>query len=290
MLMSRLLICPSERNAVPFLSLQMPLATLPLLGQSLLEYWLSALAIEGVSQVTLLAHDRPEDVLEVVGAGERWGLQAVVLAESRELTPAEALIKYAPQVEGSAANQAITVLDHFPGVPDCPLFSSYQSWFAALSRWMPSALTADRVGVNETRPGVWSGCHAHISSQARLRPPCWIGRHAFVGAGAVLGPEAVIEDGSFVEPGAEVAQSWIGPDTFVGQFARIQGSLAWASTLVNWQTGSTAQLADPFLLCALRQPRHRRTPGWFGKISGLYARNKGEAGVFWKQLLLHKQS
>jgi hypothetical protein len=287
--MTRLLICPSERSSVPFLSQAQPLASQALLGQTLLEYWLSALAAQGVTRVSVLAHDRPERIQEVVGKGERWGLQASVITESRELTPAEALLKYAAQLEGVAAHQAIAILDHFPGLPDQPLFASYQSWYAALCRWMPCALTADRVGVNETSPGIWKGCRSHVSSQAQLRAPCWIGQHVFIGAGAIVGPGAIVEDGSFVEPGAEVAQSWIGPDTFVGQFARINSSLAWANTLVNWETGSATQLADPFFLCAVRQPRRQRTLGWFRKLSGLYARNKGEVGLLWKHPLIHKQ-
>lgn len=287
--MRRLLICPSERSAVPFLSQRVPLASLPLLGQSLLEYWLSALAVEGVTRVTLLAHDRPELILKVVGNGERWGLQASVLSESRELTAAEALLKHAEQLEVVPDQQAIAYVDHFPGLPHQPLFADYQTWFATLCRWMPSALTPDRVGMHETSPGVWKGCHSHVSPQAQLHPPCWIGQHVFIAPHAVVGPDAIVEDGSFIEPGAEVAQSWIGPDTFVGRFARIRGSLAWASTLVNCQTGSTIQLADPFLLCAVRQPRSGRTLGWFRKLSGFYARNKAEAGMLWKHLLLHKQ-
>lgn len=287
--MTKLLICPSECSAVPFLARTLPLANVPLLGQSLLEYWLSALAIRGVTKVLILAHDRPERVMEQVGGGERWGIEATVINESRELTAAEALLKYEPKLGGAAAADAIEVLDHFPGVSPLPLFASYQAWFAALCLWMPSAQTPDRVGVNESRPKMWKGCRCHVSPQAELRPPCWIGQHVFIGTGAVVGPQAIVEDGSFVEPGAELAESWVGPDTFVGQFARIRGSLAWGSTLVNWHTGSETQIADPFLLCSLREPRHKHTPGWLKKLSGLYDRNKGDVGVSWKHLLLHKQ-
>jgi carbonic anhydrase/acetyltransferase-like protein (isoleucine patch superfamily) len=287
--MRKLLICPSPRNGVPFLSRDLPLANIPLLGQSLLEYWLSTLAIGGVKQVLMLAHDRPELALEVVGAGERWGLEATVVNESRELTAAEALLKYAAELEGVPALDAIAVLDHFPGLPEQPLFVSYERWFAAIRCWMPAALMADRVGVNEALTGVWKGCHTHVSPQADLRPPCWIGQHVFVGAHAVVGPGAILEDGSFVEPGAELAESWVGPDTFVGQFAQIKNSLAWGSTLVNWQTGSEAQVADPFLLCAVRRSRRKRTLGWFRKLSDLYERNKTDVEMLWKHLLLHKQ-
>jgi NDP-sugar pyrophosphorylase family protein len=94
MLMRALLICPAERSAVALLPGQMPLACMPLLGQSLLEYWLSDLASRGLSQVVILAHDRPELAVELVANGERWGLVVSVINESRELTIAEALLKY----------------------------------------------------------------------------------------------------------------------------------------------------------------------------------------------------
>lgn len=287
--MRRLLICPSERSPVPFLSQTQPLASLPLLGQSLLEYWLSALAMKGVTDVSILAHDRPELVQELVGGGERWGLQAIVQKESRELTPAEAFLKHAEFLGAAADPHAIAVLDRFPGRPEQSLFANYQTWFADLCRWMPSALTPDRVGINETSPGVWKGCRSHVSPLAQLHGPCWIGQHVFVGAKAIVGPGAVLEDGAFLEPGAEVAHSWIGPDTFVGQFARIHNSLAWAGTLLDWRTGSAVQLTDPFLLSAVRQPRRHRTLGWLKKLSGLYARNKAEVGLLWKHLLIHRQ-
>jgi hypothetical protein len=287
--MRTLLICPAERSSVSALSQNIPLAMVPVLGQTLLEYWLSAIALQGRSNVGVLTHTREDLAAQLVGGGERWGLNAKVISESRELTPAEALLKYAGDLEAPRANDAISVLDSFPGKVDLRLFDSYEHWFTGLRSLMPLAVTVDRVGVNETQPGVWLGCHAHVSPSAQLRPPCWIGQHVFIGDRAIVGPGTIVEDGSFVEPGAELADSWVGPDTFVGQCARIRNSLAWGSNLVNWQNGSAAQVADRFLLCALRQPRGQRTLGWLGKLSDVYTRNKGEVGLLWKQLLLHKE-
>jgi NDP-sugar pyrophosphorylase family protein len=287
--MTKLLICPSERNSMRFLAQRAPLANVPLLGQSLLEYWLSSLAIRGTKKAIILAHDRPEIASEVAGAGERWGLEAKVLAESRELTIAEAVLKYSEELQKPVpAADDMIVLDHLPGLPEQALFTDYQSWFRTLRDWMPCALTPDRVGMNETLPGIWKGCHARVSPEAQLHAPCWIGQHVFVGARAVIGPGAILEDGCFVESGAELTESWVGPDTFVGQFAQIRCSLAWGNTLLNWQTGSETQVADPFLLCAVRNP-HRRASGRFKKLSALYERNKNEVGLMWKHLLLHKE-
>src|SRR5262245_50481217 len=110
--MTKLLICPSERKGVAFLSQGAPLVSAPLLGQSVLEYWLSALACSRVQNVLILAADRPEELQAQVGNGARWGLDLKVIAESRELTPAQALIKYAPEFGPVPPPDAISVVDH----------------------------------------------------------------------------------------------------------------------------------------------------------------------------------
>src|SRR5206468_1279737 len=134
-----------------------PLAAVPLLGQSLLEYWLTELACSGIKQVVILADDRPEELRAIVGKGARWGLTVEVIAESRELTPSQALLKYERVLDPATAQNSIVVLDHFPGLSQFPLFSSYSAWFAALQACMPRARTPDRVGVRELTPGLWIG-------------------------------------------------------------------------------------------------------------------------------------
>ena len=286
--MSRILICPSARPAVDLLASSTPLALTPLLGQSLLEYWLSHLACSGISQLTILAHDQPEEIRALLGGGERWGMNLNVIDESRELTAAQALLKYTKELGQVPESGAITVLDHFPGSPEYPLFTGYAEWFKALLHWMPQAITPDRVGMRQLRPGVWAGIDSHISPEARLVSPCWVGRHAFVGARAVVGPDAILEDGTFLEPAAEVVESCIGMDTFVGQFARIRNAIASRDLLINCHTGCVTKVPDPFLLCALRAPR-RRIPRWRAKLTTLYAHNKEEASLLLKHLFLKKQ-
>lgn len=288
--MKALLICPSERPGVRQLSVAGPLATVPLLGMSLLEYWLSHLAAQGCSRVLVLAHDRPEYVKALAGDGSRWGIAVEVLEESRELTPAMAMLKYAPELEPVPDPGSIIVLDHFPTAPERPLFGGYQPLFEGLLGWMPQAITPDRVGVRQVAPGVWLGTHSQVSSKARLNAPCWVGEKAFVGADAVVGPHAIIETGAFIEPGAEVVSSCVGADTFVGRLARLNQSVAVGPVLVHWPSGSEALVPDPFLICALRQPRPLRGASWLARAAELYSRNKEDVVLLWKHLLLHKES
>src|SRR5882724_5460049 len=223
--MKALLICPSDRGSFNLVSESSPLATIPLLGQSLLEYWLTFLASAGVKNVSILASDRPELTSAVVGNGARWGLAAEVISEARELTAAQALLKYEDRLNAAPMANGIAVLDHFPSHAQHILFSNYRNWFTGLLAWMPHATSPDRVGVHEIQPRVWIDLHAHISKSAQLRAPCWIGKRALVGDGAVVGPNVVLEDRCFVERGVEVSDSVIGPDTFVGRYSEIRSSV-----------------------------------------------------------------
>jgi NDP-sugar pyrophosphorylase family protein len=287
--MKALLLCPEAPSELGWLAERAPLATVPLLGQSLLEYWLSHLACTGGRQVTVIAHDRAEQVRALAGDGARWGLAVNVIEESREFTSAQALLKYGPNLDPTTSPGSLVTLDHFPGKPEQPLFTTYHDWFAALQAWMPHAITPDRVGMIEVQRGVWVGLHSHVSPQARLLAPCWIGQNVFIGANAVIGPNSIVENGAFVEPGAEVQDSSIGPDTFLGRFAQLNRSIAWGSTLINWQTGSLTKVPDSFLLCAVRRPRRQRTAGWLARLSELYSRPKEELPMVAERLLLNKE-
>jgi len=159
------------------------------------------------------------------------------------------------------------VLDHFPGEPDAPIFTSYADLFAGLMRWLPRANTLDRVGFRELQPGIWVSRTAHVSPGAQLTGPCWIGQHVFVGAKCVIGPNSILEDRSFIEGGADIVNSIIGPDTFVGKLAALRQSFAWGSTLVNWKSNSIAQITDSFLMCALkRQPNAKTSEKFLGRL------------------------
>jgi NDP-sugar pyrophosphorylase family protein len=282
--MKSILICPSEQPAVPFLGTKEPLCNIPMLGQGLLEYWLSFLACARVKDVLVLAQDQTDKVEALVGDGARWGLKVEVAANSRELTPEEALAQYGPDC-------AVTVLDHFPELPDKPLFTSYRDWFAAVLAWMPRARTSNRAGVREVKPGIWIGLHGNLSCEAELRAPCWLGDHVYVGPGAVIGPGSILETGAFVEPEAEVVDSFVGPDTFIGRYVQIKDSLAWGDTLINWKTSLEIKVPDAFLLCSLRkQHPKQRSARWLDRIAGLWT-NLGEAEpVLREPLLVKRQS
>jgi hypothetical protein len=215
-------------------------------------------------------------VRAAVGSGSRWGVRLEVVSVSFEPTVAEAVATYRLRdetpVQWLPAPLDVVLMSHLPGCPDLPLFESYAGWFAALLAWMPQAITPVRIRVSELLPGVWVGRRARLSPQAQIVAPCWIGDQVFVEPGATVGPNAIVEDRAVVERAARVAQSWVGPDTLVGQMTSVSHSLAWGSSLTNWQTDSSLRVPDPFLLCSLARPLSALATGRPGSRPGSPAR------------------
>lgn len=253
--MKALLICPAKRASVASLAEAAPLAALAILGKPLIEYWLDHYATLGAREITILAGDRPDEILTLVGDGARWGLHVSLHPVIRELAPAEARARFraADYSNWLPAPHDVALMDRLPQQPEFPLFTSYAAWFAAVMNWLPRAATNPfRIGVREIKPGVWVGLHTRVAADAELHAPCWLGENVFVGGGAVIGPMAAVEDMSFIEPGAKISESVVGPETFVGEFTEIRHSIAWGSTLVNWQLDSCLKVPDAFLLRPLK--------------------------------------
>lgn len=251
--MKTLLICPAQRPAVARLAESCPLVLVPILGKCLLEYWLEELVVRGRRDVRVIALDRTEHLRAQIGDGSRWGLRVEIIPEVSEPDPVDLRIhRDGYQSEPAAAeDDDVILMDHLPGLKDFPLFESYEGWFEALQAWQPHACTPDRIGRRELAPGVSAGLQARVSSSAQLIAPCWIGDNVFIGPDAVIGPGAIIEDRTFVESGAHIANSIVGPETFVGELTSIQNSIANGSTLINWKTRSCLDVPDEFLLCSL---------------------------------------
>lgn len=260
--MRALLICPDERAGVAALAESAPLSNIQILGKSLLEYWLEHLGALGAKEVLVLAVDRPDHVRASVGNGARWGVRTVVQPEKRELTLEEARAKHRTNNQSPwlSAPHDVVLMDHLPDLPHLSLTTSYADWFAGMRALLPRALTPDRIGVREIRPEVWVGLHSQVASTSKLIAPCWIGEYAWVEAGATIGPNAILEREAFVARGAAVSHSVIGPKTFVGEFTEVRNSIAWGSTLVNWERDSCLKVTDEFLLCSLEISRAGPAP------------------------------
>ena len=263
--MKSILICPGYRPGLKHLTDSAPLAVAPLLGESLVVYWLGHLAALGAKEVVVCASDRPWAVREMVGSGSRWGLRVRVVTEMYELTVAEARGRHRDGDNWLRAPHDVVLADHLPGLPKRRMGESYADWYAAVQSWCDRAVTPDRTGVREIMPGVRVGWQSMIPADVTLRGPCWIGERVRIGSGAVLGPHTVIEDRAVISPGAEVVRSIVGPETMVGENTEVADSLALGNTLINWHDGSCLHVPDEILLCSLREQRDPTE--WFRRIT-----------------------
>ncbi len=272
--MKTILICPSNRPAVPHLSASGPLATMPILGDCFVSHWIEHLTAFGARHIQIVAANGAEQVRAAVGDGARWGVQVNVIACNVEPTRREAASRHRPEGEPGwlPAPHDVVPMSHLPGVPELPMFESYATWFTALITWMPRAITPARVRVTQVRPGVWIGSRSRVSPIAELIAPCWIGDQVSVAKGAVIGPNAILEDRTVVEGMARVARSWVGPDTFVGPMLSVEHSLAWGSSLIDWRTDSSLHVPDQFLLSSLLRPKSPATTDRYGRALVKHAR------------------
>jgi NDP-sugar pyrophosphorylase family protein len=286
--MKALLILPAERPALSALAQRRPLAALPFLGQSIVEYWLQHLAARGARHVIVLAADRRGVISALVDDGARWGLEVDVVQSKCEFTLAEAR-EYFREMEDDEpwldAPLDIITADTLPGLSSHQPMESYVEWFRAACAWMPHALTPDRVGLRELRPGVWLGFHARVSPDAQIEGPCWIGDDVRVGPGAIIGPNTILENRVYVEAGAHLHDCIVGPDTFVGGMTELGHSIAWGDLLIDWRTGSNIHVREDFLLCSLEQPPpHIAASRWLRRNAGQLTRAiAGQVTTFWRR-------
>jgi NDP-sugar pyrophosphorylase family protein len=254
--MKTILICPNQANGLPVLADSRPLATLPILGEAFLGYWLQHLAAEKHQEVRIITSDPTEAITEYTQDGSRWGLRLEVSREVRELS-AEEIVKRYVQNDGGTGESEIIHADHLPGLPDGRLFNSYRNWFEILPLWLPFVARGHRIGVREISPGVWVGRRAKIARGVKLTGPCWIGEQAQIGKDATIGPNGFLENQVVVDQGGTVQNSWVGPETFLGSLTELRESLAWGNLLINWKSGSHTYVPDPFLLTSLSDDKER---------------------------------
>lgn len=260
--MKALLICPHKRTAVAGLAEHAPLSLLPVLGKTLIEYWLIHLAGMGVGDVIVYDSNGTEGLIyDALGDGARWGLNLEIVTTDEEMRQLQARDPI-DQPEGNNGTHPgkfqipgwvsppfdVTLLDHLPGEPETKIFTSYAGWYSAVIDWIPRALTPDRVGYREIKPEVFVGMHTRIAKSANLTGPCWIGDDVIIGESVTIGPLTAIENRSVIKPGARVNRSIIGPETLVGKGTTLFNSLAWGNTLIDWKSGSRFNVSESFLL------------------------------------------
>jgi len=254
--MKSVIICPGRRPGMEGLWERSPLANKPLFGKTVVEHWLEFLAANGAKQVTVIAPDRPQDIARKLGSGEKWGMSLDVVSEPRECQIEEARARFRKkgELDWMAEPNDIIVADCLPWDAQHTLFNNYADFHKRLRTWMPHARQEPHVGLHEIQPGVWVGLRTRIAPGVRFCGPVWLGDYVHIEEGAVVGPNAIVENYAWVGAGAEISDSYLGEETYLGPATHLNHSIALGATLINWKSNSVTWIKDPFLLCNLRVP------------------------------------
>jgi hypothetical protein len=70
--------------------------------------------------------------------------------------------------------------------------------------------------------------------------------------GAHIGPNVFVESHTMIDERAIVADSYVGSHTYVGQLTEIRKSFTIGNGLLNWETDSSLEIVDEFLLSDLK--------------------------------------
>ncbi len=272
MLKSARLICPESRSGMEFLAEAMPLALLPFCGKSLIDHALTELASKGYQTIQLYLSDRPELIRAQVLKGEKWGLK-IAYHPTKHETNIEELRSAALEHGETFDEHDVFTLDRFPLSNSTTLFSNYETLFKSLTDYFPSA-GAHQLGMIENPPGVWVGIGTRLPTNVKLEAPCWIGRNVYIADKVEIGPNTIIEDECLIDKGVKTEACQVAQRTYVGCETELRQSIAWGSSLVNWKTGSSLVVRDPFLLSRLDDNdslSREFSPGILSRLTALIA-------------------
>jgi NDP-sugar pyrophosphorylase family protein len=254
--MKSVILCPGRRPGLEGLWERAPLANKPIFGKTVVEHWLEFLSATGAKQVTVIAPDRAGEIARRLGKGERWGLSLEVVSAPSEMNVEDARKRFRKETDSGWMTMPhdFIAADCLPGDTQNALFTTYAGFFQTLRAWMPSAQQEPHVGLHQILPGVWAGLRTRIAPGVKFCAPVWLGDHVHIEADAVVGPNAVIENCAWIGAGAEITNSYLGEETYLGPTTHLNHSLALGAMLIDWKNNSRTWLKDPFLLCNLRVP------------------------------------
>lgn len=254
--MKALIICPDHRQSAEFARRMRPLALMPVLGRTLLDWWLQHLADNEVNHATVLAADRPDEIRATLEHMDTHGVTCEVISVTHEPSAEAARTQFIRRDDSAWFPQVIT-LDSLPESPDEPLWTGGAVLFDTLLKQVRAMACGERLTMREVAPGVHVSMRARIAPSAVIEAPAWIGADAIIAEQAHIHPGSIIEEACYIDRHASVHGSWIGPATYVGAFTEVSHSLAWGDHLNNWLTGSQLQVTDDFLLGSLQK---KQTP------------------------------
>lgn len=115
---------------------------------------------------------------------------------------------------------------------------------------------------SERERGIWVSRGARIDPSAKLIPPILVGAETVIRAGAIVGPRVFLGDRSVVEQRTRLTDSFVAPETIIGEDLVLSGMAIDTRSMQDLATGEHATINESLLLA----PRERLYRShWFGR-------------------------
>ncbi|MFK7804098.1 MAG: sugar phosphate nucleotidyltransferase [Anaerolineae bacterium] len=106
-----------------------------------------------------------------------------------------------------------------------------------------SDISGNRFGSN-----VWAGKNNIIHPSVRIYQPVVIGDNCQVGRDVELGPFTIIGSNSIIDDEASIRNSTVSEKTYIGKLVNVEGKLVTRNLMIDFETGLSAYITDPFLI------------------------------------------
>jgi len=228
-----------------------PFVLWPVCEKPLLAYWLDEAVRQGIQSVSIEALDRPHVIRHWLDQWDLWSRSIEV---------------YSRQGEGIGKE-----CFHLNRLPNSPNMQPVQTSGELLDRWFELQIESLNRRASETihldyefSPGVWLGPGVSVAENITFVAPCWVGGYTKIGSGCRLGPHAFIGAGSFLDQEAEVIESIVCADTFVGSHITLQNMVAQGGLLIDLKRGISVEVKESFVLSSLEVDSSK--PQWFERV------------------------
>lgn len=179
--MKALLLAAGEGTRLRPLTVDRPKAMVPVAGVPMVAYALRWLSENGITEVAINLHHRPDPLLRFVGDGSAFGLSVVYSREPQLLGSSGALV---PLRSFFAGDDPFVVLygDVLTDVQLDRVVAAHREWAADATIVLTRVEDPRRAGMVETDPSGWVRRFVE-------KPPRWDGSESWANAGIyVLGP------------------------------------------------------------------------------------------------------
>lgn len=258
-----------------------PIASVPVLGQSVLERTMSRLRATGISTISVVSESvlGQRFIWDALSRQASRGFSSVLLIRLgayAEVDYAELLkLKYQARANvvrvcdsdgpldfwaldpvrlvrsGISFDSSLRLDDNFHLLYLTKGYVNRMTNAAAVRRLAADMLhgqcTTQPCG-EQVRAGVWVDRGARVHGRAQIKAPAYVGCGARVRSSASVAGLSTVERGSLVDRGAAVEESSILPHTYVGKGINVAQAVVAESRLIHLRSDVTVTIDDPRII------------------------------------------